>query len=123
MSRTTVVQCLGGKLKELPVSQVAYFEASDKLVDAHGIDGKVLVITDTIACLEAEFADLFVRTHRSVLVARRLLESVDYSAINSNGTVKLLGVDHPIKASRREVPKIRDILKELWPDDDRTAFL
>ncbi len=64
-----------GELKLIPVRDVFYFHADQKYVRVHHANGNDL-IDDSLKQLEEEFADQFVRIHRSALVAVRQIDSL-----------------------------------------------
>ncbi len=64
-----------GELKLIPVRDVFYFHADQKYVRVHHANGNDLV-DDSVKQLAEEFADQFVRIHRSALVAVRQIESL-----------------------------------------------
>ncbi len=64
-----------GELKLIPMRDVFYFHADQKYVRVHHTNGTDL-IDDSLKQLEEEFADEFVRIHRSALVAVRQIDSL-----------------------------------------------
>jgi len=66
--RNHVCALVHGELRLIPINDVAYFNADQKYVCVHHERGLDL-IDDSLKSLELEFADEFVRIHRSVLVA------------------------------------------------------
>ena len=73
--RDNVCARLHGELKLIPVVDVHYFLADQKYVSVFHKNGQDL-IDDSLKALEEEFADLFVRIHRSALVAAKSIESL-----------------------------------------------
>ncbi len=65
-----------GKLRLIPVEDIHYLEADQKYVAVHHAGGEDL-IDEPLKSLESEFADRFVRIHRSMLVAVSAIERVD----------------------------------------------
>ena len=57
-----------GELRLIPIEDVSYFSADQKYVCVHHLHGEDL-IDDSLKSLEEEFAEAFVRIHRSALVA------------------------------------------------------
>lgn len=64
-----------GELKLIPIADVSHFLADQKYVNViHG--GGNDLIDDSLKALEEEFKDLFVRIHRSALIAVSCIESL-----------------------------------------------
>ena len=66
--RQHVCARIQGELRLIPIEEVSFFSADQKYVCVHHAQGKDL-IDDSLKSLEEEFADAFVRIHRSALVA------------------------------------------------------
>lgn len=66
--RNHVCARLHDKLRLIPIADISFFNADQKYVCVHHTNGKDL-IDDSLKALEQEFDDLFVRIHRSALVA------------------------------------------------------
>ena len=75
-TRQHVCTRMHGELRLIPVADVYYFNADQKYVTVHHSEGQDL-IADSLKALEAEFADDFVRIHRSVLVAVSEIERLE----------------------------------------------
>ena len=67
-SAVTSVPACTAKCKLIPVDEVAYFQSDQKYTASVSRGGQHL-IDDSLKQLETEFADRFVRIHRSALVA------------------------------------------------------
>ena len=65
-----------GELRLIPIGDIHYLEADQKYVAVHHAGGEDL-IDEPLKSLESEFADRFVRIHRSVLVAVSAIERVE----------------------------------------------
>lgn len=83
------------QLRLIPVGDIRFFNADQKYVCVHHAGGEDL-IDDSLKSLEEEFADRFVRIHRSVLVA----------------------VDEIEKLEKREDGKTHVVLRNPAPDED-----
>lgn len=68
-----------GELRLIPVDDIHYLEAEQKYVTVHHRGGEDL-IDEPLKSLETEFADRFVRIHRSILVAIRSVDRVERDA-------------------------------------------
>jgi DNA-binding LytR/AlgR family response regulator len=113
MTRTSIQQSMGRKCTEWPITDVAYFSASHKYVSAYRADGASLILTDTLQELEADFGALFIRTHRGTLAARHLVESIEHNQAHTAYLLRLKGLDEPVPLARREVPRVRELIREL----------
>lgn len=66
--RSHLTARVGREVRLVPLADVRYFRAADKATVAHYAGGEV-VVGETLAALEAEFAEAFVRIRRNLLVA------------------------------------------------------
>lgn len=109
--RSHVCARVGNELKLIPIDDVRCFIADQKYVRACHALGDNL-IDDSLKLLEQEFADRFVRIHRSVLVAIAHIESLEKSA-DGQTLVRLRDgdPDTPLAISRRHLADVRRRLK------------
>jgi len=77
--RNHVCARLHDELRLIPVDDISYFNADQKYVCVHHNNGEDL-IDDSLKSLEQEFADRFVRIHRSALVAMDKIDRLEKSA-------------------------------------------
>ena len=102
-----------GELRLIPISDIRYFNADQKYVTVHHSNGQSL-IDDSLKILEEEFADEFVRIHRSVLVA---LAQVDRLEKTPDGKTQIIlrgeavDGDDELTVSRRHLADVRRRLK------------
>lgn len=102
-----------GELLLIPVDNISYFNADQKYVCVHHGGGKHL-IDDSLKSLELEFADDFVRIHRSVLVA---VEKIDRLDLATDGKARVIlrnasqDDGNDLIISRRHVGDVRRRLK------------
>ena len=101
-----------GELRLIPISNIRYFNADQKYVTVHHSDGQSL-IDDSLKVLEDEFADQFVRIHRSVLVA---LDQIDRLEKMTDGKTQIVlrdghVDDDALTISRRHLADVRRRLK------------
>lgn len=89
----------------LPVAAVYYFQAEHKYVIARHEHGELL-IDDSLASLEQEFVDLFVRVHRKILVAKQYIKALEKTPA---GRWQIVLANHPDKlmVSRRQLAVVR----------------
>lgn len=93
-----------GRLLLVPVSDVLYFKADLKYVTARTVEREYL-LDETLAHLENEFAERFIRLHRAVLVAKSALSGFEKAAgddAEAYGWALLRGVPEKLPVSRRQ---------------------
>lgn len=98
----------------IPVADIRYFLADQKYVTVFYQRDDALVevlIDDTLKELEDEFNLHFVRLHRNALVALDHITGVD--RIEQGFRVRLEGVQEGPVISRRHMPELRKLLKQL----------
>ena len=66
----------GEKIKLIPLSDIAYFEAEDKYVFLSTMDGQKFLTTYTLTTLDEKLPDTFVRISRSAIVNRHKIAEV-----------------------------------------------
>ena len=66
----------GEKIKLIPISDIAYFEAEDKYVFLVALDGQKFLTTYTLATLDEKLPDPFMRISRSVIVNRHKIAEI-----------------------------------------------
>ena len=102
-----------GELRLIPISDIRYFNADQKYVTVHHSGGQSL-IDDSLKILEEEFADEFVRIHRSVLVALAQIDRLEKTT-DGKTQVVLRGApidgDDELTISRRHLADVRRQLK------------
>jgi two-component system response regulator AlgR len=109
--RTHISARLGGELRLIPLEDVRYFMAEHKYVTVNYIDGQVL-IEDSLKSLEKEFGDRFLRIHRNALVAKNCLLALEKHTGGSSH-VRLKDVDVTLEVSRRHLPNVRKLMKQM----------
>lgn len=113
-TRQHVCARVHGELLLIPISDVHYFNADQKYVTVHHGDGQDL-IDDSLKALEEEFADAFVRIHRSVLVAVSEIERLEKTDDGKTRIVlrnKEPAGDDDLHISRRHLADVRRRLKK-----------
>jgi len=113
-----------GRLLLLPVADIVYLKAELKYVTARTAAHEYL-IDEPLAALEAEFADRFLRVHRSALVARVALAGFVRAdpaaggehAPGGDGDAQwhaiLAGVAERLPVSRRQWPLVKAYARQL----------
>ena len=102
---------VAGNLHMVALDDVYYFRADQKYVVARHAKGELL-LEDTLKALESELSDRFLRIHRSALVALDKIASLDKSA-SGQTLVCFSGIDDQLEGSRRHLPEVRKVIKEL----------
>ncbi len=103
-----------GELRLIPIETVSCFRADQKYVSVDHDNGEDL-IDDSLKSLEAEFGDLFVRIHRSALIAVARIERI---ARDAEGKSRIVlrddsqVEDKELIISRRHVAEVKRRLKE-----------
>lgn len=101
-----------GRIRLIPVGEVAYLRAELKYVTARTGSGE-FVLEESLTRLEQEFAGTFVRIHRNCLVAKSAIAG--FERIEENGdsrwTVMLKGIDEKLPVSRRQQHVVRELAK------------
>lgn len=102
---------LHDELKLIRVEDVLYFVADQKYVSVVHTNGRDL-IEDSLKSLEEEFGDLFVRIHRSAIVA---LAAIDVLRKEPDGSVRVMlragAGDDDLAVSRRHVADVKRRLR------------
>jgi len=102
---------LRGSLRLIAIEDIRYLHAEEKYVVVHHARGEDL-IEESLKALEHEFADSFVRIHRNCLVAREELVELRRAADGRIEAVLRHG-DKPLEVSRRCVPQLREMVRQL----------
>ena len=97
-------------LELIAVEKIRLLQADQKYVTAYTVDGEA-VLSDTLKEIEQEFSQLFVRIHRSALVARDAIEGLTYT--DGHLSIKLRDIAIQPIVSRRLEPKLRQLLPQL----------
>ena len=109
-ARGHICSQVGKGLRTVPVAEILYFQAEQKYVVAHLAQGEIL-LEEPLKSLEQEFADSFLRIHRSTLVAKKYLTGMEKDA-NDHWHAILETADGRLEISRRHLPKVRSWLKQ-----------
>lgn len=102
---------VGGNLQLVAVEDIYYFRADQKYVVARHTKGELL-IEDTLKHLEEEFANSFIRVHRSALAALDKVIAIQKQS-DGHSVVTFIDVDDSLEISRRHLPEVRKALKDL----------
>ena len=99
-----------GSLVLVPIENIYYFHAEQKYVTVRHTEGEVL-IEDALKGLEAEFGDRFHRIHRNALVSLSRLAGMQSE--NDGQSVTFRDIDDILEVSRRHLPGVRKIIRNL----------
>lgn len=99
-----------GNLLLVKIDDIYYFHADQKYVTVRHRDGEVL-IEDALKSLEEEFSERFVRIHRNALINLDFLAGM--RAQDDGQYVRFKEIDDTLEISRRHLPSIRKIIKNL----------
>jgi two-component system response regulator AlgR len=101
-----------GRISLVPVADIVYLKAELKYVTARTAEREHL-LEESLASLEQEFGEAFVRVHRSCLVARGRVRgferSVDADGEGAGWAVVLDGVADRLPVSRRQWPIVKTL--------------
>jgi two-component system response regulator AlgR len=100
---------VGSRVQLIALDDIICCVAEDKYTTVHYEQGET-VVDISLAKLEQEFTDFFLRIHRSALVARHRLHGLE----NQQGRhlLSLRGSSVQLEVSRRHLPELRRYLKE-----------
>lgn len=103
-----------GRIVRVPVHEVLYLKAELKYVTLRTAV-HTYVLDDALTDLEQRLGSEFLRVHRNALVARqaiRALEKYDDGEDTEGWALRLDGIPEPVVVSRRQLPAVRDVLKD-----------
>jgi len=115
-ARTQLSVSERGRLVLVPVEDVIYLRAELKYVTIRTGQREYLT-EESLAALESEFGERFVRIHRNALVARRYIAGfqrvrgradADGEGAEGHWEVLLRGIDERLPVSRRQWPTVKD---------------
>jgi len=99
-----------GNLELVRIQEIYYFQADQKYVTVRHREGEML-IEEPLIKLEKEFEDRFVRIHRNALVNRDFIAGM--RSQDDGQDLRLKNLDETLEISRRHLPAIRKIIKNL----------
>ncbi len=109
--RSQLAARVRGELRLIPIADVLYLQADTKYVEVHSAK-EMLLIEDSLVQLEEEFSDVFVRIHRSCLVAKAAISGLAKSA-QGEVAITLRLRPEKLEVSRRNVAQVRKLIKGL----------
>ncbi|MFC1778251.1 LytR/AlgR family response regulator transcription factor [Pseudomonadota bacterium] len=102
---------LGGKVSLLPLADVICMNAEDKCTTVVHKNGNT-IIDQSLLDLENEHADVLVRVHRKTLVAKKSIRALEKTS-DGRHYLHLEGFEDRLQVSRRNLPIIRKLIREL----------
>ena len=99
-----------GSLVLVPIENIYFFHAEQKYVTVRHTEGEVL-IEDALKGLEAEFGDRFHRIHRNALVSLSRLAGMQSE--DDGQCLTFRDIDDTLEVSRRHLPGVRKIIRNL----------
>jgi two-component system response regulator AlgR len=107
-----------GRLMLVPLADVVYLRAELKYITVR-TEAREYLLEESLVHLEEEFAERFVRVHRSALVARDRITGFERAAAEGDGEgeggpqwqVILTGVGERLPVSRRQWPAVKELVK------------
>ncbi len=105
-----------GRLLLIPITDVRYLKADLKYVTARTEEREYL-LDESLTHLEKEFAERFIRLHRSVLVARDAIIGFERGSGSDEGDANWLalvrGLPEKLPVSRRQWPLVKSFARQL----------
>jgi two-component system response regulator AlgR len=102
---------LGGKVNLIPMSEVIYLCAEDKYTTVIYEKGET-VISQSLTDLENEHPDILIRAHRGTLLVKTRIRGLEKDA-DGRHLLQLDGCERRPQVSRRNLPAIRKLIREL----------
>ncbi len=99
-----------GKIRLVPLDDVIYFRADNKLVRLRTVDGDH-VISEVLNSLEEELSDKFIRVHRNALVSKSHIDGLTRDEEVGKWFVHFKTVDDVLEVSRRQTTHVRKWLR------------
>lgn len=100
----------GADVRRIPVDDVRCLRAEDKYVVVLTAGGTHL-IEESLAAIEREFGERFLRIHRNCLVAPEHMRALERDGAG-NERLWVDGLDQPLYVSRRNAPLVRARLRQ-----------
>ena len=109
-----------GRLTLIPVDEVIYLRAELKYITVR-TEAREYLLEESLTRLEEEFGDLFVRVHRSALVARDRIAGFEKAAAGADAEgeagahwqLVLRGITERIPVSRRQWAAVKELVRSI----------
>lgn len=101
-----------GRVLRLPLSQVLYFRAELKYLTVRTLTGSHL-LDGSLNEMEQLYGELFLRTHRSALVAKQAMVALEkqYEDGEEGWALRLQGIPELLPVSRRQLASVRQAMR------------
>jgi two-component system response regulator AlgR len=104
-----------GRTERVPLADVLYLRAEQKYLTLRTL-ARSYVIDGALADLQERYSAHFLRIHRNTLVSRGAMRALErhYDPEEGEGwAVRLHGLPELLAVSRRQVPMVREMLRQL----------
>lgn len=104
-----------GRVERVPLGEVLYLKSEFKYLTVRTAS-RSHIYDGALSEFEERYPGRFVRVHRNALVARaaiRALEKHDDGEDAEGWALRLAGIAEPVAVSRRQLPGVREVLKDM----------
>ncbi len=101
-------------IESLKVSDIAYFQANEKMVMAGLVSGVETIVNFSLKQLDDKLNPVFLRIHRHTLINTHFLKKIEKNAESGAYIAVLDKIDKPFEVSRRQVSAIKKHFAELY---------
>ncbi|MGH1428912.1 MAG: LytR/AlgR family response regulator transcription factor [Arenicella sp.] len=101
-------------IESLKVSDIAYFQANEKMVMAGLVSGVETIVNFSLKQLDDKLNPVFLRIHRHTLINTHFLKKIEKNAESGAYIAVLDKIDKPFEVSRRQVSVIKKHFAELY---------
>lgn len=104
-----------GRAERVPLAEVLYLKSELKYVTVRTA-ARTLILDGSLADIEQSYPGRFLRVHRNALVAREAIRALDRSDDGEDvegWALRIEGVPEPVAVSRRQLPAVREALKDV----------
>ena len=102
-----------GRLERIPLADILYFKAEQKYVTLRTAEHSH-VLTESLAELESQVGERFIRVHRNALVSRHAMKSLERRHDDAEGgetwAVQVVPTMEWLAVSRRQVTAVREAM-------------
>ncbi|MDN4501154.1 LytTR family DNA-binding domain-containing protein [Alteromonadaceae bacterium BrNp21-10] len=102
-----------GKTELMPTQNIIYCKASGDYVELFLRDNKQVLFSGSLKSLEEQLPSTFVKVHRSFIVNLDDVTAITTLKNNNNSATLVLSSCDDIPISRRFLPQVREIVKQL----------
>jgi DNA-binding LytR/AlgR family response regulator len=102
-----------GKIELVPTQNIIYCKASGDYVELFLRDNKQILFSGSLKSMEEQLPSTFVKVHRSFIVNLDDVTAITTLKNNNNSATLVLTNGDEIPISRRFLPQVREIVKQL----------